>query len=53
MQDVGKQEGEDDAHDVETQVRAVHELSTEACDHDVDDQDDAVDDEQVVLLIVG
>lgn len=53
MQDVGKEEGEDDAHDVESQVRAVDKVAAETRDHDVDDEDYAVDNEQVVLLVIG
>ena len=51
MQDEGEEEGQYDADHVQSQVGTVHKVSAEAGDHDVDDQNDAVDDEHVVLLV--
>lgn len=53
VQDVREQEGQDDAHYVESQVRSVHKVAAETGDYDVDDEDDTVDDEQIVLLMIG
>jgi len=53
VEDVGEEERQNDADDIQSKVGFVYEVSAKTCDDNVDDQNDAIDQEQIVLLVIG
>ena len=53
MEDVGEEESQNDANDIQSKVGFVDKVSTKTCDDNVDDENDAIDQEQILLLVIG
>ena len=53
MDDVSQNKGKDNANNVQTEIRFVYKVTAETCHDNVDDQNDAINQKQVVLLVVS
>jgi len=52
-EDVGEEESQNDANHIQSKVGFVDKVSPKTCDDNVDDENDAIDQEQIVLLVIG